>query len=636
MIPRRPDPRLRRRIAAAALLLLALPSLAGAVVLTGEVQALDAQVIYTPQANMSPVTIAFYVPEGTRVKKGDVLLRVDASQAAAQVPEIELQIEQARARAEKEIAELQVKALDAEVALVDARAALEKAKVDAAIPKDLISGLDYDKYQGELDHAGREATLKQREFDNARAAVERRRQDAGLEIRKLELRRDYMRAQADQAEVRADRDGVVLHGFNNNWLGGRIDEGSATMVGSRAGQVVRGGEVRVVAWALEPDRRGLEVGQRVTVAFDAFPGRRIGGSIAAIAGAPTEKPEWGNGRYFELAVVLDKQGELPLLPGMSARVDTRASPPAASRATSSPGNAKAPLRIDGEVYARRSATLPAPSIERLWSFNITQLAPDGAPVKKGDLVLSFDSSEVVKQLAQKQSELKEKQSQQEKLELDLAERVRNERLATADAMAQLEKARRKTEQPAELIAGIEYRKLVIARGQAESKAKLARRRERLAAAQRAQEKRLVASEVAQLQSDVARLQQAMAALQVRAPRSGLMMHRSNFNREKYDVGSQVYRGQVVAEIPDAATLAVRAQLPERDLDRVAVGMPVRVTVEGVAGSARSGKVAVVGRAVRSKSQVQPIPVVDLEIELDPGAAALKPGQTVRVELEPRA
>ena len=634
MIPLWPEPRLRHRIAAA-LVLAALPSLAGAVVLTGEVQALDAQVIYTPQSNMSPVTIAFYVPEGSRVKKGDVLLRVDASQAAAQVPEIELQIEQSRARAEKEIAELQVKALDAEVALVDAKAALAKAKVDAAIPKDLISGLDYDKYQGELDHAGREAVLKQREFENARAAVERRRNDAGLEIDKLQLRRDYMKAQADQAEVRADRDGVVLHGFNNNWLGGRIDEGSATMVGSRAGQVVRGGEVRIVAWALEPDRRGLEKGQRVTVAFDALPGRDIGGRIASIAGAPTEKPEWGNGRYFELAVALDRQGTLPLLPGMSARVST-GEPQQARRAAGERAAAQASLRIDGEVYARRSANLAAPSIERLWSFNITQLAPDGAPVKKGDLVLSFDTSEVVKQLAQKQSELKEKQSQQDKLELELAERVRNERLATADAIAQLEKARRKTEQPAELIAGIEYRKLVIARGQAERKAELARRRERLAAAQRAQEKRLVASEVAQLQSEVTRLQHAMAALQVRAPRSGLMMHRSNFNREKYDVGSQVYRGQVVAEIPDAATLAVRAQLPERDLERVAVGMPVRVLVEGVAGSARSGKVAVVGRAVRSKSQVQPIPVVDLEIELDPGAAALKPGQTVRVEMEPRA
>src|SRR3546814_7513413 len=55
-----------------------------------------------------------------------------------------------------------------------------------------------------------------------------------------------------------------------------------------------------------------------------------------------------------------------------------------------------------------------------------------------------------------------------------------------------------------------------------------------------------------------------------APRGGLMMHKSNFNREKYDVGSRVYRGQVVAEITDAATLAVRAQLPERDLGRAAV------------------------------------------------------------------
>ena len=128
----------------------------------------------------------------------------------------------------------------------------------------------------------------------------------------------------------------------------------------------------------------------------------------------------------------------------------------------------------------------------------------------------------------------------------------------------------------------------------------------------------------------------MGALQVRAPRSGLMMHRSNWQREKFDVGSQVYRGQTVAEIPDVDSLAVRAQLPERDLQRVAVGTPARIIVEGTAGSARTGKVVSVGRAVRSKSQVQPIPVLDVEIELDAGNVLLKPGQAVRVELEPKA
>lgn len=110
------------------------------------------------------------------------------------------------------------------------------------------------------------------------------------------------------------------------------------------------------------------------------------------------------------------------------------------------------------------------------------------------------------------------------------------------------------------------------------------------------------------------------------------MHKSNWNGEKFDVGSQVWRGQTVAEIPDPATLAVRAQLPERDLQRVKEGVRARIVVEGGGGSAYHGKVAGIGRAVRSKSQVQPVPVLDLEIRLDDARAKLRPGQAVRVEL----
>lgn len=294
--------------------------------------------------------------------------------------------------------------------------------------------------------------------------------------------------------------------------------------------------------------------------------------------------------------------------------------------------AAAPLRVDGEVYARRSSPLMPPNIERMWQFNITHLAPDGAPVKRGQTVISFDSSDVIKQLTEKRSTLKEKQSELQKLDLELADRERTERLATAEAQAALEKAKRKTEQPAELIAGIEYRKLVVARQQAERKTELARRREVLSAEQRRQERRLLAAERDQLQADVDRLQRSQQALDVVAPRDGLMMHRSNFEGEKFDVGSQVWVGQTVAEIPDMSTLAVRAELAERDLGQVKVGAPVRIVVEGGAGSVLRGKVASVGRAVRSKSQVQPVPVLDLDVQLDDPRAPLRPGQAVRVEI----
>src|SRR3546814_2494785 len=115
----------------------------------------------------------------------------------------------------------------------------------------------------------------------------------------------------------------------------------------------------------------------------------------------------------------------------------------------------------------------------------------------------------MKDLAEKQGLLKEKQSQLDKLRLELAAREREERLATAEAIANRDKARRKTEQPAELIAGVQYKKLLVARGQAERKAVLAQQRERLSAAQRLEEKRLLLSELGQLPCDVTRLQAAV-------------------------------------------------------------------------------------------------------------------------------
>ena len=314
--------RAESRIAFAACMLAAtLPVAAGnSTVLTGEVEAVDAQTIYTPQSNSSPVVIRYFIPEGTRVRTGDVVLRIDPGQSASQVSDLEAKIEQTRAGAAKELAELRVKVIDAELALNDADAALATAKIDAKIPADLISKLDYDRHRGELDRATREAALKREELATARAAVQRRERDAALETEKLQVQRDYFASLIRNAEVRADRDGIVVHGFNQGWLEGRIDEGSSTMPGGKAGEVVSGGAMRVRAWALEPDRRHLHIGQGVQLAFDAYPGSSVPGRITAIAGAPERKPEWGQGSYFTVDIELRAATRLKLLPGMSVRV----------------------------------------------------------------------------------------------------------------------------------------------------------------------------------------------------------------------------------------------------------------------------------------------------------------------------
>lgn len=313
--------RQRERFAALIALLVVTATVGATPMLTGEVRAMDAQPINTPPANSNPVVLRYYIAEGARVKSGDVLVRIDPGQAASQLHQIESQVELAKDKSDKEVAELQVKAVDAELAQVDADAALQTARVDASIPRTLISGIDFDRHRGELERTQRELALKTSELAAALAAVYRRIADGQLEVGKLTAERDFDQAQVQLSEVRADRADVVIHAFNSmSELGGRYDEGSSSNPGTRIGEVVGGGAMAVRAYALEPDRPGLAVGQTVDLVFDALPNRPIHGRITTISGAPQAKTEWGDGRYFLIDIALPEHSGLQLRPGMSVRV----------------------------------------------------------------------------------------------------------------------------------------------------------------------------------------------------------------------------------------------------------------------------------------------------------------------------
>lgn len=289
------------------------------------------------------------------------------------------------------------------------------------------------------------------------------------------------------------------------------------------------------------------------------------------------------------------------------------------------------LRLDGEVFAQRSQHFTPPSIPDVWNVNITEMAPDGAAVDVGDMVVVFDGGETQNSLMSQRNQLAEKNSEREKLVLELAERERTEHLATEERRAKLDKAQRKATQPETLVRRVDYRKLVIERAEAEALMALAEQRESLSAEQRRQELRLINAEITLLESKIKTLTDSLAALRVTAKRPGVVVHRASWSGEKFAVGSRVFRGQSVAEIPEMDTLAVRAQVDERNVNRVHVGMHARIVTES-GGAALEGRVVNVGHVVHSKSRVQPIPVVDLRIDLTDPDAGLKPGRTVRVEL----
>lgn len=603
------------------------------VIISGETYALDTQPILTPPSDSSPVVLRSFVPEGKSVRKGDVVLSIDGGQAASNTRQFRSERLQAAARADKEIAALAVVGIDAERKLRTAEATLAKARIDAAIPARFLAALDVDRYQGALQTAERELEVASNEWQAAVAAVNRRQDDRKIELGQFDQKIIYWETQMHASEVLAERDGLVVHGFDN-WRGNRFDEGSSSYPGMRVGDIVGFGQVPlgVRGYALEVDRRALAVGDSVTLFFDAIPDCRLQASIARIGGAPQNKAEWGDGRYFEVEINLPEDADLSLRPASSVRITKGSTLDSTAAAASSHHDGR---RFEGEIVALESSSIAPPVIRDIWQLSLTQLVADGTAVTQDQVVAEFDGSTLRRSLSEKQAQLNEKTSQMERLLLELAERERTERIATAQQAAALEKARRKASQPADLIAAMDYQKLVIERDLAQAEMAIVTRREVLASQQRKAEREELEAGLDLLRQEVAELTQGLGELRIRAPRSGVMLHLTNWQGEKFDVGSSVFRGMAVAQIPDLTRLAVRMQVPERQIQQLRLQQSVSVTLEGGAATAMSGEVQEIGRVVRSRSSANPIPVVDVLVQLAelPSAAKLKPGQPVRVELK---
>lgn len=402
---------------AAALLLASAP--AGAVVLTGKVHTEGAQAILAPPSLITVETLRFYVPDGTHVKKGQPILRINASTAASQLQGLKDKIALAKATNAKKRAALKLKVIKAQLALVDAVAARDKAEVDATVPEHLISGLKYDQYQGTYKSDKRDAALKQKELAAARADVARQRQSGGLKLKKLETKLAFDQGQVKAATVRATRDGIVVHGFQNGLSirigggsggssNGRYRQGSMVLPGTQVGKVVgAGSHYSVRVWALQPDRRGLKVGQAVCVHFDALPRADVGGHITAISNATQPRRSWGNGHYYRVDIALGKAAQkLPLLPGMSARVQTN---PKKDHKPAPVHDDPRPdvLQVTGSVVAQKTWRVVPPKVPGVWELKITRMAPDGTVVKKGQPLVTFAAGSLAQKLPAKISKLAE-------------------------------------------------------------------------------------------------------------------------------------------------------------------------------------------------------------------------------------
>ncbi|MCO5061717.1 MAG: efflux RND transporter periplasmic adaptor subunit [Kiritimatiellae bacterium] len=238
------------------------------------------------------------------------------------------------------------------------------------------------------------------------------------------------------------------------------------------------------------------------------------------------------------------------------------------------------------------------------SATIVELAPEGAPVKAGDLLVKFDSSQVERDLLKLQRDFQLASSDLERIEkAELPLELRDLEAQRIEAQMTFEAEKQYLEDSRALLAEdlvseqeLEQQKLKVD----QLKTQLEKLDQKIALTKDFLHPSALERARATLSSAEQELKLAKAQLAnctVLAPADGVVVYRplhvgGEFRTVR--VGDSIYKNQPFLIIPDMRDLIIEVQIPEAELARVEIGRSVRVTPLSYPDLALSGTVETVG------------------------------------------
>jgi multidrug resistance efflux pump len=251
------------------------------------------------------------------------------------------------------------------------------------------------------------------------------------------------------------------------------------------------------------------------------------------------------------------------------------------------------LRIHGSVEPTRSVPVFVPRLSGtgLNSVVITHLVKPGTRVKKGDLLVEFDSQAQIKTAHDREAEY-----------LGLVEQINKTRADQAAARAHDEMALKQAEnavKSAEIdVSTNEVRPRIDAEKNQlaleEAKAQLAQARKTSDLRRRAE---AAAVRILEIQRDRARnawrhAQENTRKMRIASPLDGLVVLKTTWKNGSFgevQEGEDARPGMPILDVVDPSAMRVRARVNQADVDRVKVGQAVRVTLDSYPDRSFSGR-----------------------------------------------
>ncbi|HOH06728.1 MAG TPA: efflux RND transporter periplasmic adaptor subunit [bacterium] len=290
------------------------------------------------------------------------------------------------------------------------------------------------------------------------------------------------------------------------------------------------------------------------------------------------------------------------------------------------------INQSGELYAVKSVSVGVPAKVR-GSLRVVALAEDGSLVRTGDFLVQFDTAEA-------SQDLEDRRNEYESALADLASLQASNR----STMAQLNTAY-ETEQYSFEQAKLRYEqmKYEAPSKQREQELSLKKATLSLEQAQRKIESQEIINKADLTKSNLklrqARLRyeqkaQELNDLTLRAPIDGMVVLQEIWGangRAKVKVGDSPFRGQTLVEIPDLATMMVKAKVNEVFISQVHPDQQAVLSVDALPGQQFYGKVLRVATLASRESDSE-VKTFDVEILIDGADGRLRPGMTAQCQI----
>jgi len=287
---------------------------------TGEIESANSAFFGPPViTGIRKFTISFMAPEGRIVKAGMPILKFDPQELMTKLRDKSSALNENQKKLEKQ--EIIAREVIAELKLKqqEAIADLDKAKLKADIPIELLASRDYRENKLKLEQAELTRALRNQELQK-----EQHIQNTEIKILKREI--TVLESEVAQYEssikamtIKAGNPGVVIHatGHRNN----KFEVGDNVWMGSRVMELPDLTKLQVHLEVPERESAQIFVGQKVLFVLDAIPDQQFYGEITELASVIHTKSTTQQARVFDATVSMNNPDKSVMRPGMSVSAE---------------------------------------------------------------------------------------------------------------------------------------------------------------------------------------------------------------------------------------------------------------------------------------------------------------------------